>query len=311
MRDVGVLAVTARMRRAAAARPGPLVGLRGPVATRLRRDRRAVAACAVLAVLVLFAAAAPLLEAWTGHAAGRAYPATGLDAFGRPAPPSARFWLGADALGRDVLVRAAYGARVSLLVGVGATALATLLGVAAGMAAGLLGGPADALLGRSTDIVLSFPYLLVAIVAATTFGGGLVTTVCVIAVFSSAAMARVVRAQVLAIREQEYVQAARALGAGPLWIMAVEVAPNLAAPVTALASLLVPQAIVLESTLTFLGAGADPSVPSWGGMLAEAQDYYQTAWWFLLVPAGLLLLTTVAFTVLGDAVHAALNPRRA
>ncbi|GLZ15985.1 peptide ABC transporter permease [Actinomadura sp. NBRC 104425] len=309
MRDAGVLAATTRMRAASARLAAP----RGPwrlALARLRRDRSATAALAVLALLVAFAAAAPLLERWTGHAAGRGYPATGLDPSGRPVPPSGEFWLGADALGRDVLVRAAYGARVSLLVGVAATALATLLGTAAGTAAGLLGGAADALLGRLADIVLSFPYLLVAIVVATTFGGGLATTVCVIAVFSAAGMARVVRGQVLAIREQEYVQAARALGAGPLWIMAVEVAPNLAAPVTALAALQVPQAIVLESTLTFLGAGADPATPSWGGMLAEAQDYYQTAWWFLLVPAGLLLAATIAFTVLGDAVHAAVSPRR-
>ncbi|MEU5880821.1 ABC transporter permease [Spirillospora sp. NPDC047279] len=293
----------------AAGRP---IRVRGPwslACARLRADRAAMVSLGVLLLLALFALTAPLWAAWTGHPYHATYPDTGLDENGLPVGPSGEFWLGTDSIGRDVLVRAAYGARVSLLVGLAATALATLFGVAAGVVSGFLGGWADAVLARGMDVVSSFPYVLVAIVVAVTFGASVPLTVAVIAFFSFAAMARVVRGQVLSIREREYIEAARSLGAGDLRIMTVEVLPNLAGPVTVLATLLVPQAIVLEATLSFLGAGADPSTPTWGGMLSDAQEYYDTAWWFLFVPAGLLLLTTFSFTLLGDGVRDALDPR--
>lgn len=279
---------------------------------RLSRDRAAALSASVLAAMVAFGLLAPVLAHITGHPYYRTFPHTGLDAAGQPVPPGARFWLGTDDLGRDLLVRAAYGTRVSLLVGCAATALATLSGVAAGLVAGYLGGPVDLVLSRLLEIVLSFPYVLAAMALAVTAGRGTATTVLVIAFFSFAAMARSVRGEVLVIRELAYVEAARALGASTPHVLAGEILPNLARPVTALASLLLPAAVVFEATLSYLGAGV--SGPSWGSMLRDAQGYYQTAWWFLLVPAGLLLATTVACNLLGDALHGGVTtphtPRR-
>ncbi|WP_344597051.1 ABC transporter permease [Actinomadura vinacea] len=283
---------------------------------RFRRDRVAPAALATLALIVLFALLAPLWARLTGHPYDATFPRTGLDAAGQPVGPSARFWLGADQLGRDVLVRAAYGARVSLLVGICSAALAALAGVVVGTAAGFAGGPLDALLARLMDLTLALPYLLVAITLATTFpissaGGGLVMTVLVIAFFSFAALGRVVRGQVLALRERGFVEAARSLGAGNARIMFVEVLPNLTGHITVLTSLLVPSAIVFEATLSFLGVGVRAPMPSWGGMLGEGGEMFRTAWWLLAVPGVLLLLTTLSFNLLGDGIRDALGPHGA
>ena len=296
----------------------------GPVRTRshgrrvwprFRRDRVALAALATLVLIVLFALLAPVWERLTGHPYDATFPRTGLDASGQPVGPSAEFWLGADQLGRDVLVRAAYGARVSLLVGVCSAALAAVAGVAAGLVAGYLGGVVDALLTRLMDVTLALPYLLVAITLATVFPissacGGLTMTVLVIAFFSFAALGRVVRGQVLSLREEGFVEAARALGAGPLRIMLVEVLPNLAGQVAVLSSLLIPAAIVFEATLSFLGVGVRAPMPSWGGMLGEGGEVYRTAWWLLAVPGALLLLTTLSFNLVGDGIRDALAPCR-
>ncbi|MFC5749646.1 ABC transporter permease [Actinomadura rugatobispora] len=307
--------------RAAAPPPAEVEGVRpcSPFRRawlRFRRDRVAVAALAALALIVLFALLAPLWARLTGHPYHATFPRTGLDPAGQPVGPSAEFWLGADQLGRDVLVRAAYGARVSLLVGVCSATLASAAGVAAGLAAGFAGGAADALLARLMDVTLALPYLLVAITLATAFpiasaGGGLAMTVLVIAFFSFAAVGRVVRGQVLSLREEGFVEAARALGAGPLRIMFAEVLPNLAGPVAVLSSLLIPAAIVFEATLSFLGVGVRAPMPSWGGMLGEGGEVFQTAWWLLAVPGVLLLLTTLSFNLVGDGVRDALAPRRA
>ncbi|REF01009.1 ABC transporter permease [Thermomonospora umbrina] len=281
---------------------------------RFRRDRTAMISVAVLLLVVVFAAAAPLLAAVTGHPYDTTYPKTGLDIDGMPVGPGREFWLGTDQLGRDVLVRAAYGARISLLVGLAATAVATLLGVAVGVVAGYTGGAVDTALARFMDITLALPYLLVAIVLASTFqvtalGGSLALTVLVIAFFSFAAMGRILRGQVLAMREKEFIEAARSLGAGPLRIMRVDILPNLVAPVVVLASLLIPTAIVFESTLSFLGAGVRPPMPSWGSILGENSDVFRTAWWLLAVPGVLLLVTTLSFNLLGDGVRDAVDPR--
>lgn len=280
--------------------------------TRLLHDRMAVAAVVVLVLIVIFALIAPLLASLTHHPYAAQFPNTGRDDFGLPKGPSKLFWLGADPLGRDVLVRAAYGARISLIVGISATLLATVLGVTTGVLAGFLGGAVDTVLARFMDVVLSFPYLLVAIVIATTFRPhsaflSILLTIIVIAFFSFAAMARIVRGQVISLKEKEFVEAARSLGASRMRIMFIDVLPNLVAPVTVLASLLVPIAIVFEATLSFLGVGIQPPTPSWGSMLNDAD--YRSSLWLLFVPGGLLLLTTLAFNLLGDAIRDAFDPR--
>ncbi|WP_433461459.1 ABC transporter permease [Spirillospora sp. CA-128828] len=280
---------------------------------RFRRDRLAVAALAVLALIVAFAALAPLWAQLTGHPYDATFPRTGLDAGGQPRGPGARFPLGADQLGRDVLVRAAYGARISLAVGVLAALLAAAAGTAAGTLAGFAGGALDTLLARLMDTTLALPYLLVAITLATTFrissvAASLTLTIVVIAFFQFAAFGRVIRGQVVALKRREFIDAARALGSSNVRIMFADVLPNLVAQITVLTSLLIPASIVFEATLSFLGAGVRPPMPSWGSMLGEGGDVFQTAWWLLAVPGGLLLLTTLSFNLLGDGIRDALDP---
>jgi peptide/nickel transport system permease protein len=275
---------------------------------RLRRDRVAVASFVAVALVVLLAVGAPVVSLVTGHGVDTQYRGTGLTPEGLPTPPSTEFWLGTDDLGRDLLVRIAYGARISLLVGVVATSITVVIGVVVGLAAGYFGGLVDTVLARLVDVVLSFPFLLFAISLVAVTGPGLPVVVVAIAAFSWAAVARIVRGQVLSLREREFVEAARSLGAGDWRIMFVDVLPNVAAPVIVYTTLLVPTVIVVEATLSFLGLGVPPPTATWGGMLNDAVNYYQVAWWYVVFPGAALLLTTLAFNLLGDGVRDAFDP---
>ncbi len=276
---------------------------------RLRHDRVAIASGVVILLISLMAICAPLIAKAVGHGPNQQFPTTGLTIAGLPRPPSRTFLFGTDDLGRDVLVRVAYGARISLLVGVAATGLAVLLGVVVGIVAGYFGGHTDSLLARLMDVVLSFPLLLFAIALVAIVGPSLPVTIFVIASFSWAPVGRVVRGQTLVLTEREFVEAARSLGASSMRIMFMDILPNLAAPVIVYATLLVPAAIAFEATLSFLGLGIVPPTAEWGNMLAEAVGYYQVAWWFLVFPGAALIITTLAFNLLGDAVRDALDPR--
>jgi peptide/nickel transport system permease protein len=276
---------------------------------RLRQDKIAIISAVVILLLILMAVFAPALTHWFGADPNKTNTTTGLSADGLPKGPGSKSLLGTDELGRDMFSRAVYGARISLEVGLLSTLVATLVGVAVGLLAGYYGGFIDTAISRVLEIVLSFPYLIVALVGAATIGPSETMEITVIAAFSFAALARVVRGQVIAIKSREYIEAARSLGAGNLRIMIIDILPNLLAPVIVLATLLIPTAIVTESTLTFLGAGVDIRIPSWGGMLSESTQYYRVAWWYLFVPSGFLLLTTLAFNLLGDGVRDALDPR--
>jgi peptide/nickel transport system permease protein len=278
---------------------------------RLRRDRIAVASTVVIAALVVLAVGAPLvahLTGWTPDAQDRVH---GLTPDGLPIGPSGRHWLGTDNLGRDVLVRAVYGARVSLVVGVGATALATLIGVVVGILAGYASPAVDTGLSRLMDVVLSFPFLLFAIALVSIVGPSLKISIIVIAFFSWASIGRVVRGQTLSLREREFIEAARSTGASALRIMTVEILPNLVSPILVLATLVIPTAIVFEATLSFLGLGVEPPTPTWGNMISDSLPYYNVAWWFVAAPGIALLLMTLAFNLLGDAVRDALDPNAA
>jgi peptide/nickel transport system permease protein len=276
---------------------------------RLRRDRVAMISLAVIVLIIGLAVFAPLVAAVTGHPPNEQYRRTGLSPDGLPRPPSSQFWLGTDDLGRDILVRIAYGARVSLGVGVASTALAVAVGVVIGLAAGLFGGLTDTLLARVVDVVLSVPFLLVAIALVSVTGPSLTITILVIGFFSWASVARIVRGQVLSIKEREYVEAATSLGAGRLRIMFVDVLPNVLAQVIVYTTLLIPVVIVAQATLSFLGLGITPPTADWGGMLSEAQGYYTTSWWFMAFPGAALLITTLAFNLFGDGVRDAFDPR--
>jgi len=276
---------------------------------RLRRDRVATVSLVVIVLIVLMAVFAPLFATITGHPPNEQYRDIGLTPDGLPRGPDSTFWLGTDDLGRDVLVRIAYGARVSLLVGVAATAITVAVGIVLGLAAGFLGGVVDTVLARLIDVVLSVPFLLVAIALVSVTGPSLSITVLVIGFFSWASVARIVRGQVLSLREREFVEAARSLGAGDARIMFVDVLPNVLAPVIVYTTLLIPVVIVTQATLSFLGLGLPPPTADWGGMISASQNYYTTAWWFILFPGLALLITTLAFNLFGDGVRDAFDPR--
>lgn len=276
---------------------------------RLRRDRIAMISLAVIVLIVAVAICAPLVALATGHGGYTQYREVGLTPTGLPKPPTGQFWFGTDDLGRDIMVRIAYGARISLLVGVLSTLIAVAIGVVIGLAAGFLRGIVDTLLARLVDVVLSLPFLLAAVAVVSLTGPNLLVSVLIIAFFSWASVARIVRGQVLSIREREFVEASRSLGASDLRIMFVDVLPNVLAPVIVYTTLLIPTAIVAEATLSFLGLGVPPPTAEWGGMLDGATGYYTVAWWYLLFPGLALLITTLAFNLFGDGVRDAFDPR--
>ncbi|WP_112249159.1 ABC transporter permease [Kribbella monticola] len=276
---------------------------------RLRRDKVAMISLGVILLIVLMAIFAPVFASVTGHPPNEQFRDIGLTPDGLPRGPNGTFWLGTDDLGRDILVRIAYGARVSLLVGVIATAITVAIGVVLGLAAGFLGGIVDTVLARLIDVVLSVPFLLVAIALVSVTGPSLTVTVMVIGFFSWASVARIVRGQVLSLREREFVEAARSLGAGDTRIMFVDVLPNVLAPVIVYTTLLIPVVIVTQATLSFLGLGLPPPTADWGGMISSSQNYYTTSWWFILFPGIALLITTLAFNLFGDGVRDAFDPR--
>ncbi|HMD95166.1 MAG TPA: ABC transporter permease [Trebonia sp.] len=277
---------------------------------RLRGDRVAMASLIVIVIMIALAIAAPLFVKITGHPPNTAYPDTGQDLSGNPVGPGVNgFWLGTDGVGRDLFIRILYGARISLFVGLFTTAIATVAGVSVGLLAGYFGGFVDTVLARFTDAVLAFPYVVLAIALAALFGPSLTIILAMITFFSWAGIARIVRGQTLSIKEKEYVEAARSLGAGPFRIMFLDILPNLLAPVLVVATLYIPQAVIFEATLSFLALGIQPPTASWGNILAEATNFYQTSWWYVVFPALALLITTLAFNLLGDGIRDAMDPR--
>ncbi|HEY3954069.1 MAG TPA: ABC transporter permease [Streptosporangiaceae bacterium] len=275
---------------------------------RLRTDRVAIISAVVIVVIAVTAIAAPVFAAITHHGPNEQFNTTGLTVDGLPRPPSGQFWFGTDDLGRDVLVRIVYGARISLFAGVVASLLSVAFGTVVGMFAGYFGGATDSVLSRTMDVVLSMPFLLFAIALVALVGPGLWISVSVIAFFSWASVGRVTRGQTLSIKEKEYIEAARSVGAGGLRVIFIDVLPNVIAPVIVYTTLLIPASIAFMATLSFLGIGIVPPTPDWGNMIAESLQYYRVAWWFVLFPGLALLITTLAFNMLGDAVRDALDP---
>lgn len=276
---------------------------------RLRGDRVAMASLIVIVLIALMAIFAPVIASITGHGQNQQFRQTGLDPNGLPTGPGRQFLLGTDDLGRDIFVRIAYGARISLFTGVVATGLAVAVGVVMGLAAGYFGRAVDTVLSRVIDVVLAFPFLIFAIALASLYRPSLLLAILIISFFSWASVARIVRGQVLSLREREFVEAARSLGASDLRIMFVDILPNVLAPVIVYTTLLIPTTIVFEASLSFLGLGVPPPTPDWGGMLDESISYYQQAWWFVVFPGLALLITTLAFNLLGDGVRDAFDPR--
>lgn len=277
---------------------------------RLRRDKVAMISLGVIVFIFLVALAAPLFAHLTGHGVNTQYRDDGaLDIDGLPVGPSGRFWMGTDPLGRDVFVRIVYGARISLLVGVTATLLSVALGVVIGITAGYFGGIVDIVLARLVDVVLSLPFVMVAVALVSVFSPSLMISILVIGFFSWASVARVIRSQVISLKEREFVEAARSLGASDRRIMFVDILPNVMTTVIIYASLLIPGVILTSAALSFLGLGLQPPDPDWGGMISDSQNVYEQAWWYLTFPSAALVITTLAFNLLGDGVRDALDPR--
>lgn len=288
---------------------------------RFRKDRVALAGLAFIAFLVLIAVAAPLIAELVGHGPNDRFQREMTDEFGLPKGPTGEFWFGADQVGRDVFVRVVYGARTSLAVALVATGAALSVGIVLGMLAGYRGGWVDTAVSRTVDIILSMPVLLFAIgiVAACSttaegcLGGvvkpGFRLVIFVIALFSWPYVARIVRGQTLSIREKEFIEASRSLGAGGGRIMFREVLPNLLAPIIVYGTLLIPTNVLFEAALSFLGLGVPQQIPSWGRMIADGGALFDVAWWLMLFPGLFLLATTLAFNLVGDGLRDALDPR--
>jgi ABC-type dipeptide/oligopeptide/nickel transport system permease subunit len=279
---------------------------------RLRKDRAAKIALGTILIIVLLAILAPVFAKIVGHGPNQQFIDIGQNANGGPVPPSGTFWLGTDNNGRDLFIRILYGARISLLVGVLATGISVVLGVVLGLAAGYIGGFVDTVIARLIDVMLSIPFLILAISIAYISGPSLFLVIIIVGVLSFTYLARIVRGQVISIKSREFIEAARALGARPWRIMFVDLLPNVMAQVIVYATLLIPAAIVFEASLSFLGVGVPPPTADWGAMISDASGFFQYGyWWFLFFPSVALLTTTLAFNIFGDSVRDALDPRGA
>jgi peptide/nickel transport system permease protein len=289
---------------------------------RFREDRVAVLALLFILVEVVLAILAPWIVRLLGHPPNAQYPSELDPRFGTPTGPSRSFLFGVDSLGRDVFARVLYGARVSIEIAVVATTLSVALGVLFGLTAGYFRGAVDTVISRLIDVTLAFPILLLALGIASSCslgngcaGGlvkpGLATVTVAIVIVNWTYIGRLIRGQVLSLREKEFVEAARAGGAGNATILFRELLPNLVGPIVVYTTLVIPQNILLEAALSFLGVGISPPQASWGEMLAEATPIFATAWWFFVFPGLALLLTVLAFNLLGDGIRDALDPKAA
>jgi ABC-type dipeptide/oligopeptide/nickel transport system permease subunit len=291
---------------------------------RFRRDKFALGGLIFIIVLILLALAAPLFAKYVNHHnPNQIFVYQELDEFGLPKGPDSHFWFGSDANGRDLFVQVLYGARTSLFVAFFATGIAMVIGVALGVAAGFYRGKVDTVISRLIDVVLSLPVLLLALGLVSACGlsdtgclggfikPGLLLVAYVIGLFSWPYIARIVRGQVLSLREKEFVDAARAQGATNFRIMSKEVLPNIVAPIIVYTTLIIPSNILFEATLSFLGIGVPPTTPSWGAQISDASSIFQVAWWAMLFPGLFLFGTTIAFNLVGDGLRDALDPKSA
>jgi peptide/nickel transport system permease protein len=268
---------------------------------RLTRDPVALGSLVVVALVVLVGIGAPYLaprDPYTQNLPDRR------------AAPGGRFLLGADEFGRDVLSRVMYGAGLALRTAVVATGIGLVSGTLLGLCAGFFGGLLDDVIMRGMDVLLAFPYLLLAIAIVSALGPGEVTTQLAIGCWALPSFARLVRGSTLSLRERDFVEAARAQGAGALRIMARHVLPHATWPLVAFATLFVARAILIEAALSFLGLGAQPPAASWGSMVASGRDYLRIAPHIALAPGVAIAITVLAFNLLGDGLRLAFDPQR-
>ncbi|MEV0399490.1 ABC transporter permease [Actinoallomurus sp. NPDC050550] len=293
---------------------------------RLRRDKLAITGGVVVVLLILMAILAPLLSSWFGHPPSQFHQDQIDPNLQRPlhgpwhSGISGKFPLGVEPTnGRDIFSRIVYGARISLLIAFLATLLSVVIGTVLGMVAGYFGGWVDTIIARAMDVFLAFPILLFAIalggvVQGKAFGlsgNGLriALLIFVIGFFNWAYIGRIIRGQTLSLREREFVDAARAMGARAPYILFRELLPNLVAPILVYSTLLIPTNILFEAALSYLGVGVNEPTPTWGGMLSQAVPIYSLDPWFMIVPGVAIFVTVLAFNLFGDGLRDALDPR--
>ncbi|HSF01905.1 MAG TPA: ABC transporter permease [Solirubrobacterales bacterium] len=267
---------------------------------RFYRNRLALLGLAIVALLVVSAAFAP----WLAPAdPGK------QSLIEKRARPGGKFVLGADEFGRDILSRTIYGSRVALLVGTVSVAIALAAGLVLGSLAGFLGGWVDAAIMRAVEVLLAFPYLLLAIAIVSALGSGALNTTIAVGIWGAPPVTRIVRGSVLALRESEYVRAARALGASGLVLVVRHVLPNVLPTVIVYGTLFMAQAILVEAALSFLGLGVLPPTPSWGLMVATGRDFLLVAPHIATIPGLAIMFAVLGFNLLGDGLRDALDPR--
>ena len=223
--------------------------------------------------------------------------------------PSMQHWFGTDILGRDIFSRVLYGTRISMLVGVVAVAISLVIGLFLGALSGFFGGISDAVIMRIADIFFAFPYILGAIVIMTVLGPGVLNVFIAIGILGWSSVARLFRSSILSIKEKEYIEAARAIGASNSRIIIKHILPNSFAPIVVYSTMNVGTAIIVEAALSFLGLGVQPPTPSWGKMLSESLNYINTAPWLMFFPGLAILITVLGFVLLGDGLRDALDPK--
>ncbi|MEP6603617.1 MAG: ABC transporter permease [Spartobacteria bacterium] len=269
---------------------------------RLAKNKMAVVCALILILLTLLSILAPLLLKQSYETQNLALGAT---------PPSAQHWLGTDTLGRDLLIRILYGGRVSLSVGLCATAVALVIGVIYGAVSGFIGGKIDIFMMRIVDIIFALPFTVFVILLMVFFGRKFVLLFVAIGAVQWLTMARIVRGQVMSLRKMEFVEAAEALGLSRLRIIFRHIIPNALGPIIVYATLTVPAVMLLEAFLSFLGLGVQPPMSSWGVLIKDGADSMEEFPWLLIFPGAILALTLFSLNFLGDGLRDALDPRAA
>ena len=270
----------------------------------LLRRPRASFGMAVIAVMVFCAVFAP----WIMPHDPFEQSFDGLSLMGGPLPPGGDYLLGTDLLGRDLASRLILGTRTSLIIGVVANGIAVILGAGVGIAAGYFGGWTAAVLMRFTDLMMAFPALLLAIVLAAIFQPSLMIVALVIAMVNWVQMSRVIYTETRSLAEREFIQVQRAIGASPLRILGKHLLPHLLSSIIVFGTLGISTTVLLEATLSFLGVGVQPPMPSWGNIIFENQTYFSTAPWLVFIPGLLIVLLALAFNLVGDALRDVLDP---
>ncbi|MCH8883004.1 MAG: ABC transporter permease subunit [SAR324 cluster bacterium] len=287
--------------------PGAFAGAKGrslwaEAWRRMRRNRAAVVSAALLGLIALAALAAPWLSP-------HAYDAIDWERIGAPPDWAAGHYFGTDAVGRDLFARTLYGGRISLLVGLVATAVSALIGIGYGAVAGYAGGRTDALMMRFVDVLYSLPFMFLVILLMVIFGRHIFLMFVAIGAVEWLSMARIVRGQTLSLKHREFIEAARACGVSTSAILRRHIVPNALGPVVVYMTLTVPQVILFESFLSFLGLGVQEPDTSWGVLISEGARQMESAPWTLIFPAGFLAATLFCLNFIGDGLRDALDPR--